>query len=350
MADNSYPRYVSTLGYAEQCSPAPGAVLGATTYAFAYHVEDLGRLQATVDHFLNEPAGGEVTYTVLGPLIFNSFLHAEKLTSTVEQIGWQPDDEMAFWVPLYAQGPGPGRDRLVFWMPYIVISVSEGMTTGREIWGFFKQTGDTDIPAKSDPALNFQSRALVYDPLASTTEGRVEPLVSVSGPGKKGGLVAEFDSIAGMMKGFHELWSGGPEGLPTGNGGFILNTLEHLLRGEVELVNLKQFRDAWDSSKACYQAIIEGPCTITALRGAGLLPEGFSATIPDWASHRIAYHLGLPLSGPIPAVFGTWVEMDFLASPGREVWKNHGGTEPPAPPAGCINLPALLRKLLGGSR
>jgi hypothetical protein len=349
MPDTQYPDYVPTLGYAEQCSAAPGLILGARCYAFAYKVEDLGRLQDTVDHFLNQPAGDAVTYTVLGELLFNTFLHANRLTSKVEAIGWQPDYESAFWVPLYARGPGPGRDRLVFWMPYVVLSVSEGMTTGREIWGFFKQTGEVDVPQIMEGQTTFQSRGLVYDPLDTNTQGRIEPLATVTGPGKAGGLVAHWDSLEGAVRGFHELWSGGPEGFHTGSG-FLINTLEELLKGEVELVNLKQFRDAWDSSKACYQALIEGPCKILELRGGGLLPEGFSATIPDWASHRIAWHLGLPMGEEIPAVFGTWVDMDFAAMPGREVWKAHGGTEPPAPPGGCLNPLSLLRRLLGGSR
>jgi hypothetical protein len=349
MADTAYPPYVSTLGYAEQCSPAPGLILGAMCYAFAYKVTDTARLQATVDHFLNEPPGGKVTYKLLGELVFNTFLHAEKLTSGAEAIGWQPDYEAAFWVPLHASGPEPGDDRLVFWMPYVALSVSEGMVTGREIWGFPKQVGEVDVATVDGATMRFESRAMVYDPLATETQGRVEPLVTVTGPAKAGGLVADWDSITGAMSGMHDLWTGGDDGFRLGSG-FFLNTLDEVIHGEVALVNLKQFRDAWDSTKACYQALIEGPCKVQSLRGGGLLPEGFSATIPDWASHRIAYHLGLPMEEAIPAVFGTWVAMDFAAMPGREVWKNHGGSEPPPPASGCLNLPALLRKLFGGGR
>ena len=51
----------------------------------------------------------------------------------------------------------------------------------------------------------------------------------------------------------------------------------------------------------------------------------------------------------IPVVFASWVKMDFEASNGREVWKATGSGEPPAPP-GCLNLPALFRRLFAGSR
>lgn len=344
----TYPAYVPTLGFAEQCSPAPGIIQGAMTNAFALQVTDLARLQATVDHFLNAPTGGAAQYTVLGDLIFLTFMHADRLTSGAEAVGWQPDDEMAFWVPLLVRGPAGQPDRIRMWMPYITISVSEGMTTGREIWGFFKQTGAVQVADHSANPLVFSAEALIYDPLATSSQGRVEPLVTITGPGNTGGLEAIWHDVESLARGMHEMWRGG-QSVPGFDAGLILDTLEHLLAGQVEVVNLKQFRDAADSSLACYQALIEGPCTIKALHGAGVLTGPFTATIANWASNPLASYLGLPTSGPIPVVFATWVKMDFDAANGREVWKASGSGEPPAPP-GCLNLPSLIRRLFGGSR
>ncbi len=349
-APAAMPAYVPELGYGEQSSPAPGLIEGATTFAFALKVIDPARLQATCDHFLNTPAKGAVRYTPLGDVVFVSFMHADRLTSGAEAVGWQPDHEMSFWVPLIAQGPNGLGDRLLFWMPYIAISVSEGMTTGREVWGFRKQIGETDIAGFTDHPMNFQSRGLVYDPLATNTRGRIEPLVTVSGPGEAGGLKQLWDDMDSAIRGIHDLWSGGENGIPHGDAGLLWNTLKDLIKGEVPMVNLKQFRDAADTRLACYQALVEGPCKITALHGAGLMPQGFTATIADWASHRIAYHLGLPLTGPIPVEFGSWVKMDFTALPGREVWNANGIKEPPAPAGGCLNPLALIRRLFAGNR
>ena len=344
----TYPAYVPTLGFAEQCSPAPGIVQGALTNAFALKVTDPARLQATVDHFLNAPTKGAVNHTVLGELIFVTFMHADRLTSGGEVTGWQPDDEMAFWVPLLVRGPAGQPDRIRMWMPYITISVSEGMTTGREIWGFFKQTGAVAVADHAADPMVFTAQALIYDPLATTSQGRVEPLVTITGPGQSGGIEAHWHDLESFARGMHELWASSQPEIPKGDGGLLLDTLEHLLLGQVEVVNLKQFRDAADSNLACYQALIEGPCTIKALHGGGLLPAGFTATINNWASNPIAAYLGLPTSGPIPVVFASWVKMDFNAENGREVWKAEGSGEPPAP--GCLNLASLYRKLFGGSR
>jgi hypothetical protein len=340
----SYPPYVPTLGYAEQCSPPPGLVSGAHVSCFALKMANKGRAQAMVDHFLNDPVSGAVRYKVLGELVFVTFTYADSLTSLSEEVGWQPDYETAFWLPLVATGPAGMSDRLVFWMPYIAISVPEGMVTGREIWGFPKQVGEIDRPQPNADPQTYESRALVYDPLARTTKGRIEPLVTITGP--LGAREPVWSDLESMMRGLHDLWAGGGPGLgPGGDIELTIDTLAHLLMGEVELVNLKQFRDAMDPTRACYQALIEGPCTIRKLHGAGLLPEGFTARIPDWASHRIGYHLGLPMTETLPVEYGLWVSMDFSAEAGREVWKASAGSEPPAQPApGCLNLLRFLRK------
>ncbi len=337
----SYSPYVEDLGFAQQCTQAPGEIGGALTCAFALKVIDRAALQATVDKFLNAPAGGAVTYSVLGDVIFVSFMHADRLTCGTEQIGWQPDQECAFWVPLVARGPTGALDRLVFWMPYVVISVAQGMVTGREVWGFRKEVGMVTVPDLAAPQLAFQTTAMVFDPLDNAKPGRIEPLITIEGPGHEGGIAKLWDDIESAARGFNEVWT--HNGALSTDGGLILTTLEHLIEGEVPMVNLKQFRDAQDSTRACYQALIEGPCKVRKLYGAGLFPPGYSATIPTWASHNIAQNLGLPTAGAIPVEFGSWVRMDFAALAGREVWKAGPGSEPPMP-RGCLSLPFRFRK------
>jgi len=319
--EKTYPPYVRTLGFGSQSTQIPGDILGARTCMFALEVEDIARLQATCDHFLSEPSGGRVQYEVLGDTLFVSFMHARRLTSAAQAIGWVPDSEAAFWVPLIGKGPGRTNERLVFWMPYIVISVPEGMVTGREVWGFRKQVGTIDVPGLDTHPTVFQARANVYDPLGRETEGRIEPLITIRGPGAPGGVRELWGDLKSAAHAVADLWTGGTGSLLLHHSGLLWNILEHLLKGEVELVNLKQFRDAGDSTRACYQAVIEGPCKIHKIYSGGLLPDGFEATIPNWESHRIPEHLGLPLDGPIPVRYGTWVHMDFSADAGREVWK-----------------------------
>ncbi len=318
---SGYPPYVKTLGYGAQSTEIPGDILGARTCAFALDIEDPARLQATCDHFLSDPTDGAVKYKVLGKTIFMTFMHAQKLTSGSQAIGWVPDHEAAFWVPLIAKGPHSKGARLVFWMPFINISVPEGMVTGREVWGFRKQVGETVVADFAAHPMTFSTSANVYDPMDRNTEGRIEPLATVTGPGEQGGLSAIWSDIESAIRGFADLWTEGSGVLQTHDLGLVWNILQDALKAEVEIVNLKQFRDAHDSTRACYQALIEGPCRVHKIRGGGLLPDGFKATIPNWQSHQIPHHLGLPLTGELPVRFGVWVDMDFSADAGREIWK-----------------------------
>jgi hypothetical protein len=62
---------------------------------------------------------------------------------------------------------------------------------------------------------------------------------------------------------------------------------------ELRMVFLKQFPDAADATRACYQAIVEAPVVITSDVRSKLLPGGFSVDIVTHASHPLVDLLGL---------------------------------------------------------
>src|SRR5215470_14182772 len=93
------PVYVSRRGHGEQCVEPPGIVHGAHFYGFALPSDPVA-VQAFVDAQLNAPAGGALTYRVLGHTVFLTFLHADRLTSHVDPNGYLHDCEFAPWVPL----------------------------------------------------------------------------------------------------------------------------------------------------------------------------------------------------------------------------------------------------------
>jgi len=82
---------------------------------------------------------------------------------------------------------------------------------------------------------------------------------------------------------------------------------------------LRQFRDVAEPDRACYQAIIEAACDLTAWRGGGFLEEHV-LTIRDCASHPLARDLGLA-PGPIETGFGFWADFDFDIGAGKELWR-----------------------------
>ena len=91
------------------------------------------------------------------------------------------------------------------------------------------------------------------------------------------------------------------------------------------VINLKQFRDAVDSTKACYQALVESPCQLDQWTGGGLLSGDFEIEITTCDSHQIVTDLGLGKLGSgdstvIRPLFGCWIQMNFSTLAGTIIW------------------------------
>jgi hypothetical protein len=276
-----------------------------------------------VNTLLNRPAGGAVTYHAL-PCVLLLFLDAPELTSTTETMGYIPDQECAFCVPLVRMtSDGP---KSAFWMPYLFINSSLGMVTGREVWGFQKQIATLEFPDAAAPRSRFVANATIFPTLAPQTLGQVRPIVTVEGPPLVG-----RDQLPWKHPGHLDEAIRGA--LATGIGKTLAAPIEGLLDVascfsllDMNLVNLKQFRDAVDPTRACYQAIVEGPLRLDAMTfgGGGFLGGGYKLSITPCESHRIVEDLGL--SGPEieihPLAF--YANIGFSALPGKIVWQASG--------------------------
>ena len=287
------PRFVPRLGHGMQVVLPPGIVRGARVYAFALPC-DARRVQATVDRFLSEPSG--VKFDVLGNRIILTFMKARELSSTAQKLGWLPDEEAAFWVPLRREGSLLPE----YWLPYVVVDQSIAMATGREIWGFLKEMGQLRLPKGPKDDAVFSCRATLFNELGG--EGRLQKLVDVRKDGPLGPLRRPFRG-RGLLGGLaNELFEFGVEGQ------------------EVAMVNLKQFRDAVDPTRACYQALVRNTCEIVDVRGAGKLPGEWTVSIADTPSHGVIADLGLRGGKQTTRTAG-WLDMDFTIGPGELLWE-----------------------------
>jgi len=323
------PDYVSDHGHGEICYQVPLAIDGVTTFAFALHA-DHQALQALVDSQLNAAPHGAVRYEVVGHSALLTFLAAEHCTSASETIGWLSDREAAFWL-LLIERRASGAARLVYWIPYLLIDAMSGMVTGREVWGYRKSLGTIDLPTAPESPAQFTASTVVFSTFSAATRGENAALVTVRGPGPIGPLEPAwrdlpdtFREIEGMIReGFSEFdmsdWLN------------AVTVAEGLLRlaatQRVPVINLKQIRDARDSTKACYQALVECPCELVRLTGAGPLPGDFTAAILSCASHPIVADLGLGTPAApngiteLPVRFAFWVKMDFRTLDGDVIWQ-----------------------------
>jgi hypothetical protein len=85
-------------------------------------------------------------------------------------------------------------------------------------------------------------------------------------------------------------------------------------------VFLKQFRDAGDPTKACYQAVIEAPAHLEKFY-AGWFTHPHDIAITPCDSHPIVAECGLG-GANIRSKLGFWCQMDFVMQPGKVVSEN----------------------------
>jgi uncharacterized protein with NAD-binding domain and iron-sulfur cluster len=314
------PAYVSQLGHGEQSSLPPGVIEGGMGWWFAVRA-DAGAMQTLVDAQLNAPSGGKgPNYRVLGSHMLISMLDADRLTTPAEEVGYVPDQECGLWIPMLVwSGLIP---RIVFWMPYIFINSSAGMCTGREVWGYPKEISSFVIPRHPETADAFVVNATVFRALDSRVMGTFEPIIQIT----RTSGAPSTGVVAGAWSGFEEAARAVAKELAQGGVHFSVHGVEEGIAAaklglsmNVPLANLKQFRDVQDPTRACYQAITEGPIRMDSFGGGWFLPGGYTLTITPAQSHQIVEDFGLA-SNIVPVELAFWMRMGFSAMPGKAMW------------------------------
>jgi hypothetical protein len=200
----------------------------------------------------------------------------------------------------------------------VFISNSVGMVTGREVWGYPKEISTFEFPAPEQPNPKFVAKATIFDKLSPTTEGKLAPLVTVHREQPIEPPVwkcttrsdAFTEIVSALTNGTGELIS------HLGSEAFVVANL--FGSPSVPVVNFKQFRDAVDPRRACYQAIVDAPLQIDELSGLGFLGDGYRLKITPCESHTIAADLGITNDEPV--AFAYFLELGFSAVAGRIVW------------------------------
>ena len=282
-------------------------------------------LQATCDRLLNDPAGGAVSYRALGDHVLLAYAPIGSTQATEppdHDKGFTPETDVAFWMLVGAGEEKHGEwklDRLAWLLPYVWVDVPTTMATGREVYGYPKELGWLTLPASEGDALVFGLETMVLPTFTPETELVRRPMLRV-------------ERVGGLEAAEPEKWSHPGEALRAVREvmgevslGFLEHLLEMLLRAEVPMVFLKQFRDVVDPTRACYQAIIESPARVVGVPLGWPLLADYRVTLHDYASHRVARELGLgtPEGGVLRVTpsLAFEVRFDFLVELGRVVWQ-----------------------------
>jgi hypothetical protein len=287
-------------------------------------------LDKLCDDHLN--LGGEVVYRPLAPFVV-LYCSSAKSRPIANPIGWCPERDFGFWVPVTAGRVEDGRyvpERILMYTPYLWVDNGIAMTGGRCVYGFPKQLGRLTMPkTHSDPA-TFSIDCMVIPKYGPDAECVEQPIIEIAKRG--GGLFEElkhlwssgehvFGAIGEVVR---KLVSGGP--LPHITPELVLKMLSEAGR-EVPMVFLKQFPDIGDARMACYQAIVEAPISIQSRVVGGWLTGEYRVTIHSYESHGIVERLGLKTisiegnQSVLQSRIHGWVEFDARVERGTVVWK-----------------------------
>lgn len=287
---------------------------------------DLGAQQKTIDRYLNAPMAGRsgFTYRAMMPAVLFAIAPIASTRSLTEPdagFGYTPETDVAFWV-LVGRGHDEGGrwvlDQLLWFLPYVFVDVPTTMATGREVYGYPKELAYLTWPEGESDPLVLRAETMVLPVYSPQTKLVRAPILEVKktgcGPGVLEWLGERFGSLASAF-----VHLGLREDLE------ILEALgKDLVKLEVPMVFLKEFRDVVDPHAACYQVILESPARVAGLPIAWPTLREVAITIYDYASHPIASELGLgaPSDGSltITVPVGVEVHFDFVVELGRIVW------------------------------
>jgi len=284
--------------------------------AFLFNA-DMERLRTLCDQTLNISQAFRYQYVPMTSSVM--LLFADMLVSSRDerdaQIGLIPETEVSFWVLTVAMQKTRGGyipHHLAWFLPYLLVDEANAIATGREVFGFnklaahFQKPGQIQKPEFTADVLGFKKFGT--DSIAQR-EGLLELKASSSAqPTRSNNL----DSIKKGMAA--ELL----KNISTNLGSGLVEFATRFINDHIPLVFLKQFRDAQNTRKACYQRLIEAPLKVETFFEGGLFLQPYTLNIASLASHPLAQNLGLN-GTENRSTLGVWMQVDFVLENGFEV-------------------------------
>jgi len=278
---------------------------------------DTERLTTLCNQTLNVSKSFEYKYV---PMTSNLMLvFADMLVSSRDerdaQVGLIPETEVSFWVLTVAMQKTRGGympHHLAWFLPYLFVDEGNAIATGREVFGFNKLAAQFQKPEKIQSP-EFTADVVGLKEFGADFIAQRERLLelrasSSSDPTRS----SDLDSIKNVMAA--ELF----KNIRTNLGGGLVEFASRFINDQVPLVFLKQFRDAQNTRKACYQRLIEAPLKVETFFEGGIFLKPYTLNITSLASHPLAQNLGLK-GAEQRSTLGMWMQVDFVLGNGVEV-------------------------------
>jgi len=367
------PFYNQALGPSESTYvvPPPFSYPGVTARVFPLQAS-INILRGFCKNYLNVAPG--FAFTPALPCVVLAVLDYGRMALEESNLGWVAQHEVLFGIPLAMwRRDRRGRflfDRWVLNMPFIVVDNPASLTTGREVYGWPKVLSQLQYDPESwliDPRnplrlltldvrgmssgfpalrlLDIEQQPGQNPSLAPLNPALIDPFQWLSRliltSSSLGFDLAQF-LLGAPLAGYDPL-------VVRGRGKALSDSFRELaafLRNPgLEVINLKQFRDAEDPTQICYQALVESRLDITHYNSGGLLglynilqgdaTGGFRLYLSEDPGFPIVQSLGLEvlqqrtIGGNVYAVlaplFPFWVSIDLTYNRGETIcWRMRG--------------------------
>ncbi len=317
------PAPVDTLpDYADQGSGFPvfrGPYLqkNARLAAFLFNA-DLERLTVLCDQALNVSESFPYKYVPITPTLMLVYadMHVSSLDERDVQVGLIPETEVSFWVLTVAMqrtDSGYIPHHLAWFLPHLLVDEGNAIATGREVFGFNKQAAQFQKPERIEKP-EFTADVFGFKQFGPEVVAQKERLLELRASSSSDSNQTKSDWEAAKNKITDELL----KTIRYDMGGGLIEFAARFINDHIPLVFLKQFRDAQDTHKACYQKIVEAALTVEKYDEGGIMPNPYMLTIFPLASHPFAQRMGLK-PGEQKSTHGAWIKVDFVLGGGVEV-------------------------------
>jgi hypothetical protein len=280
-------------------------------------------LQRVCDTLFNVPSGGAVKYEPLMPLAMLSVIDLVRLSASEppqSTVGWFKERDAVFWFLAVTTDTATGTTGVAGVPLYAFVDQPQALLTGREVQGWPKELSTLTIDSGPDGHLDRLVVSTIGMPaLGTDVQAMPIDVLRVSQvPGSAG--LSPANVTASLEDVLRLVWDVGGAALKLLRPHVVSKLMTEFRGGRVPLTLLKQFRDAGDGTKACYQAIVNVPVGASAIRSGGILPGTYLVELPDVASHPIASDLGIDRSA-LSSVKGLWLDFDMVLERGVEIWR-----------------------------
>lgn len=312
--DDTLPDYADT-GSGFPVFRGPYLQKDARLAAFFFNA-DAERLTTLCDQALNVSEAFEYKYVPVTSSLMLVF--ADMLVSSRDardaQVGLIPETEVSFWVLTVAMQKtqsGYIPHHLAWFLPYLLVDEGNAIATGREVFGLnklaaqFQKPGTIQKPEFTADVLGFKE----FGADAIAQRGRLLAVSAASAADPT--PASDLESMQTKMA------AGLSENMRTDLGGEVVEFVARFINDQIPLVFLKQFRDAQNTHKACYQRLIEAPLKVEMFYEGGFFPEAYTLNITALASHPLAQNLGLQGEDQ-KSTLGAWMRVDFVLGNGVE--------------------------------